>query len=556
MKIKFYENPYKTISVRTFDLILSDPPPDGCSVIIRSRESLLFRNDQLKIILDCIKSAKDLLQHENLPKCESIKGISLDLSVPSLIRALGEVAKRKCKRFWSSCDVCEALSSHVPYLGDAECLIRALAPHRLPNPNLKFEEPAYSLYPYSVFVVDDGGAANYAPILDRIEVMDLIKVHKAVKKIRGYERAHLEDFTVELQNIVEYRKRLVSKICDLDKKLSTYAAYSSVGLAKIFPLLMDENISDFYFDREETFAYIDHRDYGRCLTTVYLDSNSMNRLMTFARIAADRAFDRSSPYVRTTLKTREFHMRLSAEIPPLSIEGTSVSVRKFFSKPLHLSDLVSNGTITREATVYCIERLKEKKNFTVYGESGSGKTTLAVALDLLAPKGWRKISIETEIVENVPQIQMGSHQVRLLVGASSEEERERRAAVINSLLQKSPDYVFFGEVLSKEDSLALFQLLSAGLKCIHTIHADSAESLLTRWVYQHQIPVQLLCELDVLVQTRKLITGGRIIRKVARISEISKACHNDLPSITDIFLLDDSGRLQPAHDIFDGGEMI
>ncbi|MEM2128330.1 MAG: ATPase, T2SS/T4P/T4SS family [Candidatus Methanomethylicaceae archaeon] len=561
MKVKVYHTPYKTFSLETFEFLLSDPPPEHHWVIISGKDCWLFRYDQITIILKCLETVRTLIQNKTLPRCSRVERIrySLGSPLPSLIRALVEAPWRRCRTLWHSCDLCWHLSSSIlPYPAsnprEIMGIIPALEPQRLPNPKLNFDRPAYRLFPFSVYISGEGETTTYAPILEGVNLVGLMRLQSAVKRIRHYERIHLEEIALELREIIEYRKKLAREICGLDEELLTYAAYLSVGLAKIYPLLMDDGISDFYFDMERTFAYIDHRDYGRCLTTTFLDRNSMKRLLTLTRIAADRALDRLSPSIRATIKTREFHIRVSVEIPPLSIEGTSVSVRKFFKNPLRMNDLISNGTITQDAALYCGERIRERRNFTIYGESGSGKTTLAVALDLLAPKAWRKISVETEIVENVPQLSFGSHQVRLLVGASSAEERERRTAVLNSLLQKSPDYVFFGEVLSKEDSRALFQLLSAGLKCIHTIHADSAESLLLRWVYQHEIPVQLLGELDVLIHMRKFVKGGRLFRRVTRISEVSISEPNDLPKIVDLFLWDDNcGSLKPAFKTVNGG---
>ncbi len=556
LKIKVYHTPYKTLSIKTFEMLIADPPPDHCSVTISGEKPLLFRHNQILTILKIIKALKELFHQKDLPRCLFVQKVrlALDSSLPFLFKSLIENFRKKCRGFWHSCDLCTRLSSSILTLemqSDLETLLQVLAPQRLPKASLRFDQPEYLLYPYAVYILEEDAKPIYAPILENIDVKDSIKVHKAIKTLRSHEKRTLDKISIDLPAIIDYRKKLVNEVCELDERLSNYASYSSVGLAKIYPLLVDDRISDFYVDRERTFVYIDHRDYGRCSSTTYVDLKSMNHLLTFARIAADRPFDRSSPSIRSTIKTREFHIRISADIPPLSIEGTSVSVRKFFTKPLSLNTLLSNGTISKEAALYCLDRLKQRKNFTIYGESGSGKTTFAVALDLLAPKEWRKISVETEIAENVPQLSFGSHQVRLLVGTSSEQELKRRISVINSLLQKSPDYIFFGEVLSREDSTALFQLLSAGLKCIHTIHADSAESLLLRWAYQHQIPTQLLGELDVFVNMRKFVLGGRLSRKVFRISEISKDDTCDMPRVVDVFAWDaSSASLQPAFNTY------
>jgi pilus assembly protein CpaF len=219
--------------------------------------------------------------------------------------------------------------------------------------------------------------------------------------------------------------------------------------------------------------------------------------------------------------------------------GTAVSIRKFFSNPISLNELISNGTLTPEAGAFLEKRVQLRSNISIYGESGSGKTTLAVALDLLTPSTWRKISVESDVAENVTQTDLGKHQIRLLASTASKNDQEKRTFVLNSLLHKSPDYVFFGEVLSKEDSESLFQMFGSGLKCIHTIHAESGESLLRRWVFQHRIPAASLYDLDTFVELRKLGTGGCITRKVYRISEIIKDQLQDgIPGLVDIFSWD------------------
>ncbi len=139
------------------------------------------------------------------------------------------------------------------------------------------------------------------------------------------------------------------------------------------------------------------------------------------------------------------------------------------------------------------------------------------------------------------------HQVRLLASSSSKADQEKRTRILNSLLHKSPDYVFLGEVLSKEDSMALFQILGAGLKCMHTIHADSGEALLRRWVFQHRIPAPSLRDLDLLIHVRKA-GGGALVRRVARISEVEKDKWSDpIPPLRDAFVWDHGeGALRPA----------
>ena len=262
----------------------------------------------------------------------------------------------------------------------------------------------------------------------------------------------------------------------------------------------------------------------------------MGRLITFARMASGKAMDYASPSLRVSLKTPGFNARISVDGPPLSLEGTSLACRKFFISPMTAEELVSNGTMPASLTSFLSAQIMKRRNITIYGESGSGKTTLAVALDLLTPAAWRKFSVESDVAENVSQSLMGFHQVRLLSAGTTPEEQAKRTHILNSLLHKSPDYIFLGEVLSREDSVSLFQILAAGLKCIHTVHAETAEGLLRRWVYQHGIPPSSLQNLDLLIQMEKHTEAGRVERRVVRVSRVEgEHRSNEMPLLSDIY---------------------
>ena len=154
--------------------------------------------------------------------------------------------------------------------------------------------------------------------------------------------------------------------------------------------------------------------------------------------------------------------------------------------------------------------------------------------------------MESDVAENICQAQYSMHQVRLLASGSSKAGQEKRTSILNSLLHKSPDYIFFGEVLSTEDSAALFQMLASGLKCIHTIHAESAEALLRRFALQHRISPESIADLDVLVQMQKLCEGDTVRRRVLRISLVCKTRYGEeVPPIRDVFRWSvEHGRLE------------
>jgi type IV secretory pathway ATPase VirB11/archaellum biosynthesis ATPase len=429
---------------------------------------------------------------------------------------------------------------------DLNRLAYAAAPQILPRGIKVLGEAQYRVEPFSINLLKHGRSTVYLPVLDSIKLEDRVRIFDLIRRVRAFEWQSLSSpISLDLSDIIEQRKGIMRELGDLNDLLLPFAAYSSVGLAYLFPLLMDDRISEFFIDKESSLAYLDHRDFGRCNSALYIGKKGIMHLLTFARMALGKTMDFQSPSLRSSIKTKDFNIRISADAPPLSLEGTSMCVRKFFSTPIKMHELVSNSTLTPEAAAYLVRMLHSRKNFSIYGESGSGKTTLAVALDLLTPSTWRKISVESDVAENITQSRFGKHQIRLLASSGTKPEQERRTTVLNSLLHKSPDYVFFGEILSKEDSASLFQILAAGLKCIHTIHAESAESLFRRLLCQHGVPAESLRDLDVLVEMRKRYGGDKICRRVFRISEVEKEPRNPVPRIFDVFRWDEgSGALQ------------
>lgn len=395
-----------------------------------------------------------------------------------------------------------------------------LAPQLIPRGLRDLGEELYRKGPYSISMGTFRSKRIIIPIMDGLTVPERQKLFETVLRLRAEERRTGSYTSIHLDQILIERGKMAQTLAGNDLKICPLSVFASVGLLRLYPLLYDDRIAEFYVDREGSFAYVDHRDLGRCLSAVYVGANDMKRLITFARMASGKALDYSSPSLRVSLNTAGFNGRISVDAPPLSLEGTSLSCRKFFTSPLTMNELASNGTLPPALSKFLEDEVRRRSNITIYGESGSGKTTLAIALDLLTPSGWRKFSVESDVAENVSQSRMGRHQVRLLAAGATPDEQAKRTHVLNSLLHKSPDYIFLGEVLSKEDSESLFQILAAGLRCIHTVHAESAEGLMRRWINQHGIQPSSLHCLGLLIQMEKRLEGERVARCVSRVSRV------------------------------------
>ncbi|MEJ5293503.1 MAG: ATPase, T2SS/T4P/T4SS family [Candidatus Methanosuratincola sp.] len=551
--LKIYRNLDPMMSLSEFEQVSEDLAGSSALCLFSGKNGLLLTRDQfhmiirvcrdLGICLDLLSKAKD---------CTFAKEVSSlrDSGWPVLFSKLrvgvrGNKKGVRC-RF---CGACRELNGIKSLAFSSSELSFALRPQVVPSGLVTLGSPEYSIPPYSIYLLRRSGRLVYIPVLCALSVEERIRAFRLIRKVRKYEEEHLRPpFSIQLGEVIEERRATLRGFSKLSPPVENFVLYSSVGLGDILPLLIDDNVGEFYADSPRTFAYIDHRELGRCESSVWVSSGAIGRLLAFSAGSSRRSSDYLNPSIKASIKTNEFHARVSIDAPPLSFEGASVDVRKFFRDPTNFGMLTKNGTITPEAVSYLLAKLREGSSFSIYGESGSGKTTLAIALDLETPSHWRKYSVESDIAENITQRHLGKHQVRLIAATGSAEAAERRREVLDSLLHKSPDYVFFGEVLSESDSRALFQIMASGIRCIHTVHAPSGEGLLRRFVYQHHIPLLSLSDLGVLVQMRRFDTGGNFTRRVVRISEIIRdELPVEMPALRDIFVWDAaSGQLEPT----------
>jgi len=329
---------------------------------------------------------------------------------------------------------------------------------------------------------------------------------------------------IKLKILLDRRKSMArdffySQASEYNEDLIDIVAYRSVGLQSVMPLLLDEQVEEFFIDRVFQPIYLTHRDVGPCDTNIVASKRTLEAISTHLKIDSGYQFNRSNPTLRATITTSDFLIRVSAESPPLTLESEAFSIRKLSLKPFSIVKLIKLNTITVEAAAYLIFNLLRRRSFTIFGESGSGKTTLAIALDLLTPPKWRKICIESEIAENVDQsTYFNKHQLRIVLPAGiSSRLRER---VLTSILHKSPSYVFMGEVLDSVDVYFILLAANAGIKSIHTCHAESIHQLISRWCFQYKNDIRSLLNLDIFILMRKTYDNKRIQRKLVSIFEV------------------------------------
>ncbi len=303
----------------------------------------------------------------------------------------------------------------------------------------------------------------------------------------------------------------------LAKKVACFSAYKALGVHKLMPFLLDKHVDEIYLDRPGTRVYVDHEEFGRCVSNVALRDRDVERFINHVLLESRLPLNYLNPSLKWNMKMGDFIVRASIDIPPLSHEGPSLDLRKMRHRVYTIVDLFLNNVLSREEAAFLILHVINRRNIIICGEPGTGKTTLMNALDLCTPKNWRKVYIE-DIIESLDQRGQGRHQLRLYVEPFEVEEKTRKKSVeIIKLLHRTPDWICLGELQSREHFKALFHAIAAGLRGIHTCHASSVFGLIRRLVLHCGISKEDLSGIDLIVHMVKCYQGSRILRRVAEV---------------------------------------
>ena len=354
-------------------------------------------------------------------------------------------------------------------------------------------------------------------IQDCLNTMTSIKFNQVIpleRLIKIYKKEILVFLDKKFNNLSNKDKR----------KIALFVALKRIKLIRLFPLLIDDNIEEIFLDSQNDKIYINHQRFGRCITDLRLSAAEIERLKTFLRIYSGLRLDYTNPSIKFVIKNTYFHCRFAIDIEPLHINNFGLDIRKLNKNIFSIQDLLKNETLSPSMAAFLYFALIHKLNITATGETDSGKTTLINALDLLTPKEFRKIYIENA-VESLNQVEFGKHQLKYIVDSlESSEARIKgikeysKANQIKILLHRSPDIIYLGEILTKEEANALFHCLAAGLRGFQTIHSKTNDSLLNRLVNFFNIDSSCLNDLDLVVLMKK----SYYKRKMISISEIHR----------------------------------
>jgi pilus assembly protein CpaF len=327
------------------------------------------------------------------------------------------------------------------------------------------------------------------------------------------------------------------------ERLRLFEAISAeiLGFGPIEPLLKDASISEIMINGPKQ-VYVERSGKLELAEVEFNDDEHVMRVIDRIVSPLGRRIDESSPTVDARLPDGS---RVNAVIPPIALNGPTVSIRKFSRDPFTVEDLIRFGTFTAEMATFLKACVEARLNIVVSGGTGSGKTTMLNVLSSFIPDDERIITIE-----NAAELQLRQeHVVRLESRPSNIEGKGEvtiRDLVINSLRMR-PERIVVGECRGGE-ALDMLQAMNTGHDgSMTTAHANSPRDTLSRLetmclMAGMDLPVRAIREqiasaVDVIVQQDRLKDGTR---KIVNVTEV-QGMEGDVIVLQDIFNFQQTG---------------
>jgi len=325
------------------------------------------------------------------------------------------------------------------------------------------------------------------------------------------------------------------------EQLENEVLNETFGLGPIEPLLHDPDVADILVNTHKR-VYVER--FGRLeLTDAHFDDDA--HLMKFIdRIVSrvGRRIDESSPMVDARLPDGS---RVNAIIPPLALDGPTLSIRRFGVRTLHMDDLLENNSISEGMATLLKATVRARLNTLISGGTGSGKTTLLNALSQYIPAEERILTIEDAAELQLLQ----PHVVRLETRPANIEGRGQvtQRELVKNALRMRPDRIVVGEVRGDE-VLDMLQAMNTGHDgSITTVHANNPRDALHRLetlmlLSGVNLPTQAMREqissgLDVIIHVSRMSDGTRRLVSVAEIVGMEK----DVVAMQEIFRFKKTG---------------
>jgi pilus assembly protein CpaF len=300
--------------------------------------------------------------------------------------------------------------------------------------------------------------------------------------------------------------------------------------------------------------YVERKGKIELSDVTFSDNNHVMHIIERIVAPLGRRIDESSPMVDARLPNGS---RVNAIIPPLALDGPTITIRKFSEHPYSVKDLINFGTLTPNMAMFIRACVESRLNVVVSGGTGSGKTTTLNVLSSFIPDDERIVTIEDAAELQLEQ----DHVVRLETRPANVEGKGGIAIrdLVKNSLRMRPDRIVVGEVRGGE-ALDMLQAMNTGHDgSLTTGHANSPRDMLARLetmvlMAGMELPIKAIREqissaVDLIIQQSRLKDGSR---KITHITEVI-GMEGDVITLQDIFVFNQKGKDEKGHII---GEFV
>ena len=555
---------FTDVLISTFDnanLILLVLTPDTLAVYqtqwnLEMIESLHFPLSMVKVILNRFQSKGGVSRKEveavmpcniiaSIPSEGKIMGLALNKGIPAVIDSPRSGVSDAVKGLASLLGSEEAEKIFIERQG----AVRPRVKEELPE-----EEQFWEKYGQAEEVIDLTGERQreredeiiilkrkiHERLLDELDLKKLDVITVAGDPIKARELRKRTEAIIsnllakEAGGIIssyEVRKTLVKEITD-----------EALGLGPLEDLLKDPEVTDILVNNKDQ-IYVERHGKLELTAKKFISNDQVRVIMERILTPLGRRIDEAAPMVDARLPDGS---RVHAVIPPLSIKGPALSIRKFLKERFSAEDLINFGTITPEIDEFLHACVIVRKNMIISGGAGSGKTTLLNILSRYIPEDERIITIEDAAELKLQQEHWISMEARL-PNIEGKGEVTVRDLFRNSLRMR-PDRIIVGECRGNETPDMLQAVNTGHDGSLTTIHANTTHDVIARLdslvlmsgmdLPLRSIREQIAFAINLIIHTARLSDGSR---KVTCITEVTNMVDDVHIGLEDIFVFHQTG---------------
>ncbi|WP_212524541.1 CpaF family protein [Actibacterium sp. MT2.3-13A] len=367
-----------------------------------------------------------------------------------------------------------------------------------------------------------------------------VELHKRLLEdlnLAALEFASEKDLRAEIQAIASEALEEMNVILNKEDRttLNKELFDEVMGLGPLEPLLKDESVSDILVNGPQQ-IFVERGGKLELTDVTFQNERHLLRIIDKIVSAVGRRVDESNPYVDARLADGS---RFNAMVPPIAVDGSLVSIRKFKKDKLGIDDLVKFGAFTEEMAVYLQAAVACRLNVIVSGGTGSGKTTTLNALSSFIDNSERILTIEDTAELQLQQTHVGRMESRPanVEGKGAVTQRD----CLRNALRMRPDRIIVGETRG-EEVIDMLQAMNTGHDgSMTTIHANSARDAVSRLenmiaMAGIEMPLkavrsQIASAVNLIVQASRLQDGSR---RMISITEIT-GMEGDVISMQEVF---------------------